>query len=548
VAAASTQAAAASTARGTRDSVGRVSHPERLDGITRATGREWIGLAVLGLPCLLYSMDLEVLYLAVPSIAADLQPSSVQQLWIFDIYGFLLAGSLITMGTLGDRFGRRRLLLVGAAGFGVASVLAAYSRSAEALIASRALLGVAGATLAPSTLSLIRNMFLDDRQRTFAVSIWATCFSVGAAIGPLVGGVLLEYFWWGSVFLAAVPIMALTLLVGPIILPESRDQRPGRIDLLSAVLSVVAVLAVIYGFKVVAAAGNNRTAALAIALGIVMAVAFVRRQSRLDHPLVELSLFKVPTFTVSMSVNWLGIFVLAGTFLFITQYLQLVVGLSPLRAGLCTVPSAVALIAGSLAAPLLGRHVRRPFITAIGLLVATVGCALLALASTDIGFPSVIAGSVLLCLGIAPVITLATDSIVSAAPPERAGSAASLSETSVEMGGSVGIAVLGSVGVLVYRNLLGDNVAAAVPRQDAARSLETLGGATDVSSELPGRLGAGLLDAAQSAFTSGLVVASVGCGVIMTALAIVAVSLQRGQDADAVQALGTRARGHDNQV
>ena len=517
-------------------------HPERLDGVAaRATRREWIGLAVLGLPCLLYSMDLEVLYLAAPSIAADLEPSSVQLLWIFDIYGFLLAGLLITMGTLGDRFGSRRLLLLGAAGFGVASVLAAYSQSAEALIASRALLGVAGATLAPSTLSLIRHMFLDDRQRTFAVSVWATCFSVGAAIGPLVGGVLLEFFWWGSVFLAAVPIMVLILIVAPILLPESRGERPGRIDLLSVALSIVAVLAVIYGLKAAAADGPSRTAALSIALGTVTAVAFVRRQSRLDHPLVDLTLFRVPAFTVSLSVNWLGIFVIAGTFLFITQYLQLVVGLSPLQAGLCTIPSAFALIAGSMAAPLLGRLARPPYPMAIGLLVATVGCALLALASTDIGFAAVIAGSVILCLGIAPVITLATDTIVSAAPPERAGSAASLSETSIELGGALGIAVLGSVGVLVYRGLLGDDMPAGVQAQDAARSMETIGGAADVSAELTGRLGTDLLDAAQSAFTSGLVVVSLGCGVILTALAVATVALQRGQGAPDGEAAGSPA-------
>ena len=166
--------------------------------VTRRAGRrEWAGLAVIALPCLLATMDLEVLNLAVPALTADLQPSSAQLLWIIDIYGFMVAGSLITMGTLGDRIGRRRLLLIGAAAFGVASVLAAFSTSAEMLIATRALLGVAGATLAPSTLSLIRNMFPDPGQRTVAVAVWATSFSAGAAIGPLLGGVLLEWFWWG---------------------------------------------------------------------------------------------------------------------------------------------------------------------------------------------------------------------------------------------------------------------------------------------------------------------------------------------------------------
>ena len=215
----------------------------------RAGRREWIGLAVIALPCLLYSMDLTVLYLAVPSLTAELEPSSTELLWITDIYGFFLAGFLITMGTLGDRVGRRRLLLIGAAAFGVASVLAAFSTSVEMLIVSRALLGVAAATLAPSTLSLIRNMFLDPGQRTFAIGVWATSFSVGAALGPLLGGVLLEFFWWGSVFLLAVPVMCLLLVIGPRLLPEYRDPGAGRLDLVSAGLSVVAVLAVVYGLK-----------------------------------------------------------------------------------------------------------------------------------------------------------------------------------------------------------------------------------------------------------------------------------------------------------
>jgi len=211
-----------------------------INEIERAGKKEWIGLAVIALPCLLYSMDLTVLHLAVPKLSEDLRPSSAQLLWIIDIYGFLVAGSLITAGTLGDRIGRRRLLLIGAAMFGVASVLAAFSRSAGMLIATRALLGIAGATVAPSTLSLIRNMFHNDRERTTAISVWIMAYSVGGAIGPLIGGLMLEHFWWGSVFLLSVPIMGLLLIVGPILLPEYRDPSAGRIDLLSAAMSLIA--------------------------------------------------------------------------------------------------------------------------------------------------------------------------------------------------------------------------------------------------------------------------------------------------------------------
>src|SRR5262245_14578721 len=255
---------------------------------SRAGRREWGGLAVLGLPTLIVAMDLTVLQLAVPHLSADLQPSSSQLLWIVDIYGFMVAGSLITMGTLGDRIGRRRLLLIGAAGFGVASLLAAFSTSAEMLITARALLGVAGATLLPSTLALIRTMFVDLRQRATAIGVWAAIFSAGTAIGPVLGGVLLEQFWWGSVFLLGVPLMAALLVVGPMLLPESLDPEAGRLDLISAILSLAAVLAVIYGLKQIAENGWGPQAALSIVAGLIVGVVFLKRQRRLADPLIDL--------------------------------------------------------------------------------------------------------------------------------------------------------------------------------------------------------------------------------------------------------------------
>src|SRR4029453_12639564 len=343
----------------------------------RAGRREWIGLAVLALACLLYAMDLTVLHLAVPSLSADLQPSSAQLLWITDIYGFMVAGFLVTMGTLGDRIGRRRLLLLGATAFGVVSVLAALSTSPEMLIASRALLGIAGATLAPSTLSLIFAMFADPRQRTTAIGIWITSFSVGGAVGPVLGGALLERFWWGSVFLRACPVMAALLILGPRVLPEYRDPDAGRLDLVSAAMSLVAVLAVVFGLTQTAQDGVGWLPVAAVLVGLVVGVLFVRRQHTLADPMIDLRLFRIRAFSASLGTNLLGIFVVVGSFLFVAQFLQLVLGLSPLQAGLWSLPSALGFIVGSNLAPRILRRVRPAYVIGAGLGLGAIGLGVL---------------------------------------------------------------------------------------------------------------------------------------------------------------------------
>jgi len=462
--------------------------------------REWIGLAVIALPSLLYSMDLTVLYLAVPSLTEDLQPSASQLLWITDIYGFLIAGLLITMGTLGDRIGRRRLLMIGAAGFGAASVLAAFSTSPEMLIAARALLGVAAATLAPSTLSLIRNMFHDSRQRTIAIGLWVTSYSAGAAIGPLAGGVLLEHFWWGSVFLISVPVMALLLAVGPRLLPESRDPSPGRFDLASAGLSLVSVLAVIYGVKRVAEGDASAVPALSIALGLLVGTAFLRRQGKLADPMIDLSLFRAPAFSVSVAANTLALFAVYGMDLFIAQYLQLVLGMGPFEAGLWTLPTAVGFIVGSNLAPLIGGRIGSGPVVAGGAAVTSLGLAMLTQVGAESGLAVLVAGSVVMAIGAAQVITLSTDLLVGVAPPERAGAASAISETGLELGGALGIALLGSIGTAVYRGEAGT---------------AALGDAV------------GTIDTATSAFAHGMQLAAVTSAILMAVIAAIAWRLLR---------------------
>ena len=493
----------------------------------RATRREWIGLAVIALPCLLYSMDLTVLNLAVPHISADLKPTSSQLLWIVDIYGFLIAGSLITMGTLGDRIGRRRLLLIGAAAFGVASVIAAFSASARTLIATRALLGIAGATLAPSTLSLIRSMFLDPEQRRVAISVWVTSFSVGAAIGPLLGGILLQYFWWGSVFLLGVPVMVLLLVLGPLLLPEFRDPRAGRLDLFSAGLSLVAVLAVIYGLKQFAENGLAWPPALSILAGLALGVAFVRRQRRLADPLIDLRLFRSPAFSASLAVYMLGTLVGFGIYVFIAQYLQLVLGLSPLRAGLAMVPSMLAFVVCSLVVPVIARRVRPAYFMGVGLVVAAIGFALLTQVGGASGLAAIVIGSVVYSLGLSPGTILATDLIVGSAPVERAGAASAISETSSELGGALGIAILGSIGTAVYRAAMAQAAPGGVPPEalDVARS--TLGGAVAVAEQLPREVGAELLRSARDAFAQSFRLAAAVSAAVTLATALGALALLR---------------------
>ncbi|MEU5922524.1 MFS transporter [Streptomyces antimycoticus] len=505
----------------------------------RAGRKEWTAFVVLMLPLLLVSMDVSVLYFAVPAISRELHPSSTQQLWIFDIYAFALAGLLITMGALGDRFGRRKLLLFGAAAFGAASVAAAYAQSAETLIAARAVLGIGGATLMPSTMALIRNLFLDEKQRATAIAIWSSAMAGGIALGSVLSGVMIEHFWWGSVFLINVPAMVLLLALVPLLVPEFKDPKPGAFDLPSVPLSLAAVLPVIYGLKKTAADnGVSPIPLLSIVAGLAVGAVFLRRQRTRRDAMISPELFHHRGFGPSIALNALATFAMMGSAYFTTQYLQSVLGKGPLEAALWSLaPSVCVGIAGPAAAAAVQRGADRAHVIGAGFLTGALGYGILALAETD-ALWTVLIGAAVLASGIVMVMSLVTDMAIGTVPPKRAGSAAALLETGQEFGGAMGMAVLGSVGTAVYRSDVKDSLGGELPRGALDQARETLGAAVAVAGKLKGRTGEQLLDAAREAFTHGMRIACGAGAVVLVAAAVLAlVTLRR------VEAAGPAAGG-----
>jgi MFS transporter, DHA2 family, multidrug resistance protein len=511
------------------------------DRIETATGpragrKEWIALAVLALPLLLVSMDVSVLYFAVPFISADLHAGATQQLWVFDIYGFVLAGLLITMGSLGDRIGRRKLLIIGAAAFGIASVAAAYAQNPAQLIAARAILGIGGATLMPSTLALIRNMFHDAGQRAKAIAVWSAVMLGGVSLGPVFSGLLLEHFWWGSVFLMCTPAMVLLLVLAPVLLPEFRNGSGHRFDIVSSVLSLGAVLPVIFGIKRGATEGFGVVPGVCIAAGLSVGALFIQRQRSAADPMIDLAVFGNRALTGSLIANSVAMFVLVGNAVFLTQYLQLTLAMSPFRAALWSlVPSVVVAGAAPLATTLAQRF-DRAHIMGGAFAVSASGFVVLTQVSRRSPLVLVLIGAGILSIGLVMVMTLVTDLVVGSVAPERAGAASALMETGSEFGGSLGIAVLGSIGAAVY----GSRIRAHLPSGLTAGDRHSTGGglaeATATAAHLPGQLAHAVLTSARDAFTDAMnVVAIVGASVLAVA-AVLTVTLLRSQQTAAGEA------------
>ena len=415
------------------------------------TGRQWGILGVLTMAVLLLAIDNSILSLAVPSLSADLNPTANQILWIGDIYAFTIAGLLVTVGNIADRYGRKRVLLVGAAGFAAASLVCALAPTAEILILGRFLMGIFGAAIMPSTLSIVRNTFDDPRQRTRAIAIWSIGTTGGAALGPLLGGFLIEHFRWSSVFLINLPIMVLVLAVGVPMLRESYGNREANVDIASSALSILAIVPIVYAIKQIAHGLFDTTLAIGLVLGLVSGVLFVRRQMSMEHPLLDLSLFRIPAFTGAVLGSAASVFALVGLVYFFSQYLQLVRGLSPLAAGLVEMPATVTGILAALAASRVLARLGRGHAIGFGGAFMTLGLGMVAVAASVSGVIMIMAGVGVLGFGAGMASTLTTDAIVSAAPRERSGAASAISETAYQLGAAFGIAILGSMQSALYR-------------------------------------------------------------------------------------------------
>ncbi|MER5934586.1 MFS transporter [Streptomyces sp. NPDC002054] len=493
----------------------------------RGGANRWVVLAVLCVSLVLVALDATILHVAVPSVTEDLRPGSIELLWIVDAYPLVCASLLILFGTLGDRVGRRRILLLGYGLFGMASAIAALADNAQVLIAARALLGIGGAMIMPATLSILRQVFPDRRERALAIGIWTAVAAVGAASGPVLGGFLVQHFWWGSVFLINIPLMILILPLGRLLLPESRGAADGPWDVVGALMAAAGVLAVVLGVK---RAGADQSFLDAMAfgpllLGAVLLVLFVRRQKRRAHPLIDMRLFSRAAFTTSVGCIVLAMLALVGLELIAVQYLQLVLNLSPLETGLRLLPlTFAAMAAGGTGSYTLNRIGPRAMVS-LGFVLTALAVLLLTLMGQHDRPLLLTAGFVLLGFGLQTTLFAAYESMLSEAPAEAAGGAAAIGETSYQLGAGMGIALLGSVMNAAYAPGLAD--VPGVSAADSAGAVNSLGEAYQIAAGLGGPAGEALYAAARNSFVTGLHVTLLVSAALLAAGAVMALKLPK---------------------
>jgi MFS transporter, DHA2 family, multidrug resistance protein len=483
---------------------------------TRPAAR-WPALAVLALAVLPVSMDATVLALAVPALAADLHPSGTWLLWIGDAYSFTAAALLVSMGSLADRIGRRRLFLLGASAFGLFSILAAYAPSTAVLVIARLLLGVAGAAILPSTLAIIRQVFTEPRQRTTAIGVWAATAAAGEALGPLVGGVLLGHTWWGSVFLINVPLMAVVVVLGLRVLPEARDRVARRLDLPSVALAMAGIAGTMYAVKELAVHGWQPMLAPFAVVGVLALIWFAHRQVRVPGALIDVRMFAGRAFTVAIISNLLATLCLVGLLFQVSQYLILVRGYPPLTAGLLLLPATLGAGSAALLAGAGTRYWSHRTLTSAGNLLGGFGLALLIPLGVASGYPLIGAALLAVGAGTGLVYTIAADLALTSAPPAKAAAASGLSETSYELGAALGIALLGTLVTAGYR--AGLTIPAGVAPGPADTARESLPAASAVAASLPPPVADVLVHSAQSAFVDGVRVAATVTAVVLMTVA-----------------------------
>lgn len=488
--------------------------------------RRWAALAVLSSSLLVIVMDMTILNVALPELSADLQPSASEQLWIVDVYSLLLAGLLVPMSALADRWGRKRMLLAGFGVFGGASLLVLAADTPLGVIAVRSLLGVGGAMIMPTTLSLIRSIFTDPAERARALGVWAATSSLGVAVGPIVGGLLLESFSWQAAFLVNVPVMVVAVIAGVLLLPEARDPAPGRWDAVATVLSIAGMIALVWSIKRFAKEGVDAAAAwAALAAAAALLTWFVRRCLRRPDPLLDVRLFTRRPFTAGTIAALASMFAMAALLLLLSQWLQLVEGHSPLEAGVRLLPLAAGALVVAPLAPALGERIGARTVLAGGVATSAAGFLVLWLAGGDLAYPAVALALVLLGGG-AGSLAIASAIIMSGTPPEKAGNAAAIEETAYDLGNVLGVAILGSVAAAFFRSQL--DLGPGLDPALAHDAQESLGGALEIAAanglaDLAARAGA--------AFTDSLVqLGLIGGVTLLAAAALVFALVPRGLD------------------
>jgi EmrB/QacA subfamily drug resistance transporter len=479
--------------------------------------RRWWALAVLCLSLVLITLDNTVLNVALPTLSRDLHASTSELQWIVDSYQLVFAGLLFTAGSLADRYGRKGMLTLGLVVFGAGTLAAAFANSAGALIATRAFMGIGGAMIMPSTLSILGAVFPVARERTRAIAIWAAMAAVGIAIGPVLGGVLLAHFSWGSIFMVNVPVVALALISGHFLLPTSKDPAPGRVDVLGSLLSIVALVAVV--FAVIEAPEKGWLSGLVLgsgSFGLVALASFVAWESHSTHPMLDMGLFKNRGFSVGSLTLMLGYFGGLGTYFLYTQHLQFVLGYSALRAGVYSVPFAVALVTFSLQTPRLMQRFGSARVAGTGLLVMSIGMAVRTFSTADSGFGLLLVALVIIGTGVGLLVAPSTGAIMSSLRPEQAGVGSAINDASRQIGAAVGVAVLGSIWSSAYRSGLdAHSVSSAVPPEALAQSRDSVGAVVRTAAGLSPDARIELLHAAKVAFVHGSNLANIVAAVVV---------------------------------